>query len=169
VICSHYLRYDHPGGKIHVPFKHERILKLVFKRYDCTLWELVTKDQAINAKQCLESIAAGIMHMHDLGMVHGDIKPRNIFASAEEGKDPELSMLYVVRDFDSTHKTGSRITLKSGDMKWTLRKRSGDLAEEDDDWYAFIKLKEWLVGVTGAKLSDFDGIGKKGGEGRSRW
>lgn len=168
VVYSSSLRYGHPSGEIHVPFDTERILKLVFKRYDCTLWQLVTHHQAVNVKQCLESIAAGIMHMHSRGMVHGDVKPKNIFASAEEGKDPKHSLLYVIGDFDSTHKTGSRIKLKSGDLKWTRRKRSGDFAEEDDDWYAFNMVKEWLLKSTGAKLSDLEGIGKNVVKGKGR-
>jgi serine/threonine protein kinase len=92
VICSDKLTFDHPSGSVDVPFDTERVLKLVFKRYDCTLWDLVVHHQVVNLKQCLQSIAADISHMHSLGLVHGDIKPKNIFLSAEDGKDPEQSL-----------------------------------------------------------------------------
>jgi hypothetical protein len=164
VICSDELEFDHPSGLIHVPFDAERILKLVFKRYDCTLWDLVVHQQSVNVEQCLQSVAAGISHMHSLGLVHGDIKPKNIFLSAEDGKDPEQSLHYVIADFDSTHKAHSRIMLKSGELTWTRPKHDGDYAEEDDDWYAFYQVKMWLVESTGTRMSEFEGIGKRVGE-----
>jgi len=144
VQCSSKLSYTHRGETVQVRLDTERVVKLLFKRYDCTLWDLVTHRQVVNMKQCLNSIAAGISHLHSLGIVHSDIKPKNVFVSREEGKDPEESLHYVVGDFDSCHRVGERMNLKSGHESWTRKKRSGDRAEAEDDWYAFGRLEAWL-------------------------
>jgi serine/threonine protein kinase len=57
----------------------ERVYKLVFKQYDCDLWNLVRSGKRSDVKYYLKSIDAGLLHMHSLGLCHNDIKPTNIF------------------------------------------------------------------------------------------
>jgi hypothetical protein len=87
--------------------------------------------------------------------VHGDDKPQDILV-----KRSPLDH-FVVADFDSVHDTGSMLMFKAGDCRWTKNKRLGeDIAEEDDDWYSFRKLQEWLIRETGGRKADFQGSGK---------
>ena len=152
------LTYEYRGAPVEVPMASERVVNLVFTRYDCSLYELVIRRQNVDIRQCLKSIVAGIQHLHNLGIVHGDIKPHNIFVKYVH-EEPR----FVVGDFDSAHDKGSTMGLKCGTKVWTRTKVLGkDVAEEDDDWYAFQKLKEWLVKAIGrGQLQDYEGLGKK--------
>ncbi|KAH6622163.1 hypothetical protein C7974DRAFT_397782 [Boeremia exigua] len=149
------LDFEYKGGKIAVPLAQNSVVGLVFKKYDCTLHEMVIRRQKIDVKLCLQSISAAIEHMHYWGVVHGDIRPQNVYV--ERGFRDH----FVVGDFDCAQDTGSVIALKTGDSRWSKRKQIGkDTAQEDDDWSAFRTLMEWLVRETGGQLVEFKGIGK---------
>jgi serine/threonine protein kinase len=137
----------------------ERVIKLVFKRYDCDPHELINKGTLIDIKYCLGSVAAGITHMHYLKFVHCDLKPANIFVEANLSKSASHAYEFVVGDFDSAAVTGSKSELKAGTKHWTRPKYNG-IVEEEDDWHSFRILKGWLVHATGGELEDFDGIGR---------
>jgi hypothetical protein len=157
VQCKDVLKLGHAGASMRLDT--ERIMKLVFKRYDCDLHELVKNQQHIDIKYCLQSIADGIAHMHSLQMVHSDIKPANIFVEVNSSRSASHSHEFVLGDFDSATITGTNSELKSGTKHWARQKEHG-VVEEEDDWYSFRMLKAWLVRANGGNLEDFNGIGK---------
>jgi serine/threonine protein kinase len=100
----------------------ERVMKLVFKRYECDLHELVTAGICIDVKYCLESVAVGLEHLHALKLVHCDVKPANIFVEAIHTNPSSRPYEFMVGDFDSAALTGSVSELKLGEMHWTRPK-----------------------------------------------
>ncbi|KAF2630405.1 hypothetical protein BU25DRAFT_387585 [Macroventuria anomochaeta] len=155
-ICDRLGSQPHPNIAeylgVQVSDKLNCAVGLVFKRYDCTLRELVTRRQKFDMRLCLQFVFVAIQYLHKLGIVYGDLKPHNIFVK-RGAKDHS-----VIEDFDSAHDTGSVITLKTGDPRWSRRKRVGeDVAEEDDDWSRFRKLTEWLVGERGGETGGLQG------------
>jgi hypothetical protein len=157
VQCKDVLKLGHAGASMRLDT--ERVIKLVFKRYDCDLHELVKNRQYIDVKYCLQSIVDGIAHMHGLQMVHSDIKPANIFVEVDSSRSASYSHEFVLGDFDSAAILGSKSELKGGTKHWA-RQKQHDIVEEEDDWYSFRMLKAWLVRATGGGLKDLDNIGK---------
>lgn len=143
---------------VEVPLDIERVLGIWYARYDCTLYDLVARDEDFDVRHCLESIAKGIEHLHALGIVHCDTKPHNIFVKRlSQGRGHQ----WVIGDFDSAHEAGARIRLKAG-SKHFMREKSGSdhRAYTSDDWYSFQKVKKWLVCHTGGTKAIYGGIGK---------
>ncbi len=53
-------------------------------------------------------MAAGLKHMHDLGLAHMDIKPENIYRAAPSVPNTTSGALYKIGDFGlATPKDGS--------------------------------------------------------------
>ncbi|KAF2128405.1 hypothetical protein P153DRAFT_386527 [Dothidotthia symphoricarpi CBS 119687] len=160
VLTGMQLTYFYRGLPVQIPMPTERVLGLVFQRYDCTLYDLVMRRQDIDVQRCLTSIALGIHHLHTLGLVHCDIKPKNIFVRRYGHARRDL---FVVGDFDSAQVVGSVLKLKGGDLKWSRRKVLGrDVAEREDDWYAFERLKTWLCREVGEDAGEYAEIGRWG-------
>jgi serine/threonine protein kinase len=132
------LSYKWQGKTIRIPLDKERVIKLVFKKYDCNLEEAVDSGQDIDIAHCLRSIATGLEHLHDIGIVHSDIKPENAFVSYPKTGENTAAQ-YVIGDFDSAQYAGNFKTGKAGTTPWARYKKDGDVIEEDDDWYAFRK------------------------------
>ena len=114
-----------------------RITGLVFKRYNYSLADMVYLGVEFDVPSCLENIEAGIDHLHELGIIHCDIKPANVFA--EKGIN---GWNFLVGDFDSCHKKGELYDLKWGTAGWTLD--SFRRAHRENDFYALMKLRKWL-------------------------
>ncbi|CAN9371447.1 unnamed protein product [Alternaria alternata] len=123
----------------------ERVLNLVFEKYDCNLRKAIERGYPVHIRDCLQSIAAGTEHMHSLKLIHGNFKPENILVN--------------------TQWKGSVIGGKYGTPFWSRDKRPGvDIVEEDDDWFGFDQLRKWLVCFTTdsrQKSEDYREIGKK--------
>ncbi|KAJ4379158.1 hypothetical protein N0V86_005201 [Didymella sp. IMI 355093] len=148
------LTFDHKGAKIQVPLPETSVTGLVFEKYDCTLDELVIRGQKVDVKLCLKSVAAAVQYLHRMALVHGDLSPHNIFVT----RGNECNH-FVLGELASAQNTGEVITFKTSDNRWSRRKRAGiNQAEEEDDWYAFRKLTEWLVSETGGKVEDYADI-----------
>ncbi|KAB2100169.1 hypothetical protein AG0111_0g11473 [Alternaria gaisen] len=171
-ICKYYgvktssvLRFKYRDETIDVTMDQERVLNLVFEKYDCNLREAIERGYPVHIRDCLQSIAAGTEHMHSLKLVHGDVKPENILVKWSNNAHDAMAMRYVIGDFDSTQWKGSVIGGKYGTPFRSRDKKPGvDIVEEDDDWFGFDQLKKWLVCFTTdsrQKSEDYRGIGKK--------
>lgn len=139
---------------------------LAFKRYDCDLHAYVHRGARFDAEDALAQIAAGIGHLHSLGLVHCDIKPRNIFVDAGgEGK-----AAFVVGDMDSAHEVGREAELKWGTDWWV--ERSVGRAVPEMDWYGLGRVRKWLeekgwgMGVEGGEFESTDVILGRRGKGK---
>jgi serine/threonine protein kinase len=87
---------------------------------------------------CIQDIENSISHIHPLDMVHGDIKPENLFVDLRNGR-------FVVGDFDSVHREGAPLWLKMGTDGWVpLEEETGGLARYTIDWYSSGVIRAWL-------------------------
>lgn len=154
VRVSDELVFTQEGVQVQVPLAEKSVTGLVFKKYDCTLDELVIRGHKVDIRQCLNSVAAAIQYLHQKTLVHGDLSPHNIFV--RRGIDSDH---FALGELGSAQNTGEMITFQTGANRWSKRKRAGvDRAEEEDDWYAFRKLTEWLLKETGEKSKDYKGL-----------
>lgn len=154
VQVSDELKFNHEGNQIHVPLAGTCVTGLMFKKYDCTLDELVIRGHKVDVKLCLKSVAAALQYLHKMGLVHGNPSPHHVFV--KRGNDADQ---FSLGDFAGAHETGDVITFKTGENRWSKRKRPGvDFAEEEDDWNAFRKLTEWLIKETDEKVEDYADI-----------
>ncbi|KAH6866641.1 hypothetical protein BKA58DRAFT_318370, partial [Alternaria rosae] len=162
VQTSRALRFQHRSTPIEVPMEGERVLNLVFDKYDCDLWEAIWRGYAVHVRECLEAVASAIRHY--LGIVHGDIEPKSIFLSYSKAQYNATSTRYAVGDFDSGQPTGSVVDGKHGTPYWSQKKKVWiDTVEEDDDWcfFFFEKLTRWLIKITKGRLEEYEEIGRK--------
>lgn len=113
--------------------EHESISGLCFKKYDKTLHQMVKAGEPFDRHMCLSSIKAGIEHLHNLGIIHCDINPHNIFSDKST---------FVVGDFDSSMLEGDELGMKAGTDGWT--NDDFDLAQRENDWFGFGKIEEFL-------------------------
>lgn len=82
VICA--LGYDLIKKEIIYPLYNEDLQKWVLRKMN--QWHERNFDEAAKIQdiiQILKQILIGLIHIHDKGMVHGDLKPRNILLNNE--------------------------------------------------------------------------------------
>lgn len=118
---------------------------LMFDRYDMNLREFLYSDwpDNMNVSKCIQEIKSGFDHIHYLDLVHCDIKPDNIFVHLASAR-------FVVRDFDSVHLQGRRLTLKNGTEGWApLDSDKNDIARRKIDFYALQMIQAWLNRILG--------------------
>jgi serine/threonine protein kinase len=129
-VCD-YCGADVQGGLVY---------ELMFDRYDMTLGEAIdTNDaQRLNITRCVQDIETGISYIHSLGMVHCGIKPENVIVDLWNER-------FVVGDFDSVHREGERLRLKTGTSGWVpLEGETRGLARYAIDWYSLGVIRKWL-------------------------
>lgn len=148
------LIFNHEEGKLHVPLAGKSVTGLAFRKYDCTLDDLVIRGHKVDVKVCLRSVAAALHCLHKMGYVHGSLSPHHVFVTY--GNDDNC---FSLGDFAGAHSTGDVVTFKTGGNRWSKRKIPRvDHAEEEDDWYALRKLTAWLIKETGEKVENFADI-----------
>ncbi|KAF7672829.1 hypothetical protein GT037_009330 [Alternaria burnsii] len=143
--CEMLRKNPHPNicryRGVDYDLKSKRIMALLFQKYDMTLGELVAERRTFDAEKCLQDIRQGIRHIHFLGYVHVDIKPSNIFVDLKV-----QPTRFVVGDFDSMQKQGSRLRYKCGTEGWRLeRARHEDYkANVEQDWYGLEMMEAYI-------------------------
>ncbi|KAH7087520.1 kinase-like domain-containing protein [Paraphoma chrysanthemicola] len=148
-ICEVLRLHPHPNVCHYrgVVVTQNLVTGLVFDRYAGTLADLIDSQSdshftitafPVDIPTCLAHVAAGLTHLHELGFVHCDIKPDNIFVDAANQR-------YVIGDFDAVHVQGDRLSLKCGTKGWVPEDEdTDDLALKQTDWYSVHMLAEYL-------------------------
>ncbi|KND92591.1 LIM domain kinase 1 [Tolypocladium ophioglossoides CBS 100239] len=119
--------------------KDNRILGLSLRRYSYTLKDAIRekKPSFDQRRAYLEDVKRGIAHLHNLGLVHGDLNPSNIMV------DENCAVLI---DFDSCRPAGKPMGRKGGTWEW-CPDEIPDTAELEHDQAALKKLEEYLLGA----------------------
>jgi serine/threonine protein kinase len=75
----------------------------------------------------------GVNHLHELGLIHNDLKPLNIMI---DGDNP------ILIDFDSCKRVGEKLGVKAGTICKTIA--SAEYATPKNDLFSISKLQEFL-------------------------
>ena len=110
-----------------------KITGLCFVRYGDTLSKIIKRSHIIDRNSCLANIRRGIEHLHQLGIIHCDINPNNIFTDGDS---------FVIGDFDSCTLEGEKLGLKAGTHGWT--DPTFAVAMPQNDWYGLAKIEAYL-------------------------
>ncbi|KAK7038837.1 hypothetical protein VNI00_010467 [Paramarasmius palmivorus] len=113
---------------------------LCFQRHTKTLEQAVDDGDEIDVKKVLAGIREGLEHLHDLGIVHCDMKPTNVMLNA--------SSEAIIIDFDSCHWMGREIKMKGGTPPWS---DVDGIASSDTDFRGLEKIERWLKDVMKAR------------------
>jgi len=111
--------------------KDSRIRGLCFVKYSTTLTQAL-QDKTPLDRDFFLSIQRGVEHLHDLGLIHNDLKPCNIMM---DGNKP------VIIDFDTCKREGESLGSKAGTVGWT---KPSSLARRENDIYSMSLLQAAL-------------------------
>ncbi|KAL1793585.1 hypothetical protein ACET3X_008567 [Alternaria dauci] len=132
-ICRYYgVDYD---------TKTKGVTALLFWKYAMTLTEFVTEKHIFDPEKCVQDIRQGIQHIHSLGYAHVDIKPSNIFVDLKA-----RPVRFVVGDFDSMQRQGSKLSYKCGTIGWRPEKADNEdyKVSVEQDWFGLEMVKAWI-------------------------
>lgn len=130
-------KYPHPNIAVYYGCVREGdlITALCYKRYEYTISEAVRDDLIPVDRRAaiLEGIAAGLQHLHSLGLVHNDINANNIMF------DEQLNP--VIIDFDSCRKEGEEFP--GATIGW---EDDHDISTKDIDLAALKLVEKFITG-----------------------
>ncbi|PBK67944.1 kinase-like protein [Armillaria solidipes] len=137
-VCEILMKHPHRNVAQYYGYveKDGLMAGLCFKRYGQTLSDAVKKGvlPREDIESLLDQIKQGIEHIHDLGLVHNDINPRNILFD-DDGR-------LVIIDFDSCRKQGeSMLRGKCGTFPFS---NDPETAGFQNDFYGVEKIREWM-------------------------
>ncbi|EHK17969.1 uncharacterized protein TRIVIDRAFT_67189 [Trichoderma virens Gv29-8] len=134
-ICETLRKNPHPNiAKYHGCIEVDgRIHGLCLDRYVMTLQDRVETGTQFDADICFQRIKDGIRHLHNLGLIHNDINPRNIMIDADDNP--------VIIDFDSCKCEGEEL-VKGGTIDWEIE--NARYATRENDFFSLSKLQEYL-------------------------
>ncbi|KAI0311091.1 hypothetical protein OF83DRAFT_1177914 [Amylostereum chailletii] len=112
---------------------HGRIKGLCVKRYGRNLYCAKRDGDDFDADRVMDSIRAGLAHLHGLGYAHNDLNPTNVVL------DPEAHA--VIIDFGSCIPIGSLLSLCYGTPPWT---NEAKVSSEENDRYGLEKMDVWI-------------------------
>ncbi|KAF2243117.1 hypothetical protein BU26DRAFT_126681 [Trematosphaeria pertusa] len=115
------------------------ITGIAYKRYDSDLFTAVEEKAFDYARipHVVAAVDAGMKHLHSLALVHGDLRPENIFLRGEDE--------VVVGDFDACYCVGEPLEHKIGARDWWPAKYGRErYAEVEIDYLTVAKLPSWF-------------------------
>ncbi|KAF1967991.1 hypothetical protein BU23DRAFT_277669 [Bimuria novae-zelandiae CBS 107.79] len=133
-----------------------RVIGLVYKRYTLDLHQFVRRKYLVSASQVhtiVEGIAAGMKHLHSLGIVHCDLRPVNIFLTLGPPAPivgggvglGEVVEEVVLGDFDACVRVGERIDGKLVAEEFRHKGFGfGMEAKVEVDTFALEEVEKWL-------------------------
>jgi serine/threonine protein kinase len=131
----------------------DSVTGLCLKRYPRTLSDAVydrsIKDENTRNKVLYE-IAAGIEHLHSLGLIHNDINPSNIMLDEDNNA--------IIIDFDSCKREGEKLGIKGGTFMWC--EEGVDTSLKANDIYGFKEIEKLLRGERVCDIGYADDSGK---------
>ncbi|KAH6877303.1 kinase-like domain-containing protein [Thelonectria olida] len=120
--------------------KGHRIHGFAMKRYPMTLFDCCDVEskhpanvEDFDKEECIRDIAAGVHHLHNLGLAHNDINPRNI-AVDDEGR-------CVVIDLGGCRRFGECLDECGTEG---FNEGFGDTSSVKNDEVGLSKVREWL-------------------------
>lgn len=136
-VCEILKRNPHPNIVQYLGCEVDdgRITGICLKNYPSSLTEKLVDCDITQRTRYYEGVERGVRHLHQLGLVHNDLNPRNIMM---DGETP------VIIDFDSCLPTGEKLGLKRGTPGWQME--DVEWAREENDLYSLKKLEELIVG-----------------------
>ncbi|KND86776.1 hypothetical protein TOPH_08581 [Tolypocladium ophioglossoides CBS 100239] len=118
--------------------KGGRIKGLCLRRYGRTLGQLL-REETLGQDQktaYMEDVKKGVVHLHALGFVHGDINPSNIML------DSRINQAVLI-DFDSCRPVGKPMGRKAGTTDWSSVD-CPEVAEMEHDYTALQLIQRLL-------------------------
>ena len=173
VCCEHISKTTHPnlarylGVATRMLEEEQRVAKIAYKRYSMDLHNFVIMKRYLQPHHIgflMHGIQKGMRHLHQLRLVHCDLRPLNVFVSIEDERDENDYVILkevVIGDFDASVAIGESISLKRASKDWwpdAADKEWGTRAEEWIDEWCLEKLGKWLK-EDGLGEWDFGGYG----------
>lgn len=111
-----------------------RIVAIVLTHYKCTLEDRLAYMDLQSRLDCLSSVRAGIHELHEIGLAHNDLNPRNIIFDHDD--------VAVIIDHDSCAIDGTPLR-KLGTPGWN--ERIMDVSSLSNDAMCLRRLEEELI------------------------
>ncbi|KAF2635250.1 hypothetical protein P280DRAFT_484819 [Massarina eburnea CBS 473.64] len=140
------------------PAPEDRITDLVYTRYSIDLFTFVQRGYLRDSEQVefiIQCVKDGISHLHQLGYVHCDISPGNIFLITHNSEDTSTS-----KDDSSSEASSSSEGSASEDSGSEDSSSSEGSASSEDSSASGESLN---VRIENVVLGDFDAATKEGG------
>lgn len=110
-------------------YMHNMLIGIVLEKCDYTLEEAIKNNIKIDKQKIMIEIKSAVCHLHSMGLVHGDINPKNIMLR-NTGEA-------VLIDFDSANAESS----KAGTDGWMSKEYTKSTY---DDLYSIEKIQQYL-------------------------
>lgn len=129
----------------------ESVVRIAYQRYSMDLDEFASIKRFIK-KHHVDFLVAGIKegmrHLHQLGVVHCDLRPMNVFVTIGDECDEQGHVVLkevVIGDFDASVEVGEKVSLKRASDKWWPKEMKwGDRAAEWIDEWCLKEIEKWL-------------------------
>lgn len=140
----------------------ERVMRIAYQRYSMDLHAFALMKRLLRPHHVpflLQGIRKGMRHLHNLGLVHCDLRPLNVFVTIDDKRDEYGDALLkevVIGDFDASVEIGKAIFLKRASKDWWPSEMQwGVKAEPWIDEWCLEKMGRWLM-EDGLGIWEFD-------------
>ncbi|KAI1088968.1 kinase-like protein [Rostrohypoxylon terebratum] len=124
--------------------RDRRLAGIVLERHKCSLmdffmWQMdkdKDKNGTINSQRFMEELESAILHLHQAGLAHNDLKPSNILLDKDN--------LPVLIDFGSCRPFGARL-MEGGTPGWCDGEKLVMFSDKEHDLFSLNKIREWLA------------------------